>query len=89
MGYFQKNDAFDANNQQWHKVRDLIKFSSGLGVIGATGNATNMQAKVDMFNAVELRIGNGSLQLNSGVPDFTALQNYYILVHHSGFGPGA
>ena len=31
MGYFQKNDAFDVNNQQWHKVRDLIKFSSGLG----------------------------------------------------------
>jgi len=79
MGYFQKNDAFDANNQQWHKVRDLIKFSSGLGVIGVTGNATNMQAKVDMFNDVELRIGNGSLQLNSGVPDFTALQNYYTL----------
>ena len=31
MGYFQKNDAFDVDNQQWHKVRDLIKFSSGLG----------------------------------------------------------
>ncbi len=79
MGYFQKNDAFDVNNQQWHKVRDLIKFSSGLGVIGATGDATNMQAKVDMFNSIELRIGNGSLQPANGVPDFTALQNYYTL----------
>jgi YD repeat-containing protein len=79
MGYFQKNDAFDVNNQQWHRVRDLIKFSSGLGVIGGTGNATNMQAKVDMFNNGELTIGNGSLQLNSGVPDFTAVQNYLTL----------
>jgi RHS repeat-associated protein len=79
MGYFQKNDAFDVNDQQWHKVRDLIKFSSGLGIIGVTGNATNMQAKVDMYNNGELVIGNGSLQPNSGIPDFTALQNYYIM----------
>jgi len=79
MGYFQKNDAFDVCNQQWHRVRDLIRFSSGLGIIGATGNATNMQAKVDMFSYGELAIGNGSLNLNSGVPDFTCLQNYYIL----------
>ncbi len=84
MGYFQKNDAFDVNNQQWHKVRDLIKFSSGLGVIGATGNATNMQAKVDMYNNGELSIGNGSLQPSSGLPDFTALQNYYILAITAG-----
>ncbi len=79
MGYFQKNDAFDVNNQQWHKVRDLIKFSSGLGVIGTTGHSTNMQAKVDMYNTVELTLANGSLQPNSGVPNFTAVQNYYTL----------
>jgi len=79
MGYFQKNDAFDVNNQQWHKMRDLIRFSCGLGIIGATGNATNMQAKVDMFSGVELTVANGSLQPNSGVPDITALQNYFIM----------
>jgi RHS repeat-associated protein len=79
MGYFQKNDAFDVYNQQWHKLHSLIKFSAGLGVIGATGNPTNMQAKVDMFNNVELYIGNASLNLSSGVPDFTSLQNYFTL----------
>jgi RHS repeat-associated protein len=79
MGYYQKYDAFDVNNQQWHKVHSLIKFESGLGVIGATGNATNMQAKVDMFINGELRLGNGSLNAGSGVPDFTALLNYYNL----------
>ena len=53
MGYFQKNDAFDVYDQQWHKVHGLIKFSSGLGVIGVCPTATNMQAKVDMFNNVK------------------------------------
>lgn len=79
MGYFQKNDAFDVYDQQWHKLHSLIKFSAGLGIIGATGNATNMQAKVDMFNNIELYLGNASLNLGSGVPDFTSLQNYFTL----------
>jgi RHS repeat-associated protein len=76
--YFQKVDAFDANNQQWHKVHGLVKFSSGLGVIGSTPTITNMQAKVDMVNDQEVFIGNGSLRPDDGEPDFSALQNYDI-----------
>ena len=34
---------------------------------------------MDMFNNGEVIIGNGSLQPDSGVPDFTAVQNYFIL----------
>jgi RHS repeat-associated protein len=79
MGYFQKNDAFDIYDQQWHKVHGLIKFSSGLGVIGACPTATNMQAKVDMFNNVEVLLGNASLRPDSAVPELTAAQNYFIL----------
>ena len=47
MGYYQKNDAFDALNQQWHGVRGLINFESGLGAVGNSAQ-TNMQARVDM-----------------------------------------
>jgi RHS repeat-associated protein len=79
MGYFQKYDVFDANNQQWHKLRDMINFESGLGVIGATGNATNIQAKVDMITTSELLIGNASLHLNDGVPNYSAVENYTTL----------
>jgi RHS repeat-associated protein len=79
MGYFQKNDAFDIYNQQWHKVHSLIKFSAGLGVIGVCPTLTNMQAKVDMFNNLEVYIGNGSLRPDSGVPEFSAVQNYLTL----------
>ena len=79
MGYYQKKDAFDFLNQQWHKIHTLLSFSSGLGVIGATGNSTNMQAKVDMGVKFELWLGNSSLHQESGVPDFTALHNYYDL----------
>ena len=79
MSYFQKFDAFVANSLQWHKLRNPVNFSSGLGVIGATGNATNIQAKVDMTTMNELWIGNGSLHLNDGLPDFTAWQNHQTL----------
>jgi RHS repeat-associated protein len=79
MGYFQKNDAFDVYDQQWHKVHGLLKFSSGLGVIGVTPTATKMQAKVDMFNNVEVLLGNASLRPDSAVPEFTATQNYFTL----------
>ena len=79
MGYFQKNDAFDVYDQQWHKVHGLIKFSSGLGVIGVCPTATNMQAKVDMFNNGEVILGNASLRPDSAVPELTVAQNYFIL----------
>ena len=79
MGYFQKNDAFDVYDQQWHKVHGLIKFSSGLGVIGACPTVTNMQAKVDMFNNGEVVFGNASLRPDSDIPEFSAAQNYFIL----------
>ena len=42
MGYFQKLDAFDAQNQQFHKVQGLVNFQSGLGTIGAAASATNI-----------------------------------------------
>ena len=79
MSYFQKNDAFDVSDQQWHKVHGLVKFSSGLGVIGVCPTATNMQAKVDMFNNGEVILGNASLRPDSGVPELTAAQNYFVL----------
>ncbi len=79
MGYFQKNDAFDVWNQQWHKIHSLIKFSSGLGVVGVCPTATNMQAKVDMFNSSEVFLGNASLRPDSGVPEFTASLDYFTL----------
>jgi len=79
MSYFQKNDAFDVYDQQWHKVHGLIKLSSGLGVIGVCPTATNMQAKVDMFNNGEVILGNASLRPDSGVPELTAAQNYFVL----------
>ena len=89
MGYFQKNDAFDVNNQQWHKVRDLIKFSSGLGVIGATGNATNMQAKVDMFNDGELHHRQWEPASKQRRSRFYRVAELLHPCHHGRFGPGA
>src|ERR1039457_7485773 len=59
MGYYQKNDAFDALNQQWHGVRGLINFESGLGAVG-NSSQTNMQARVDMATSAETLIANGS-----------------------------
>lgn len=79
MGYFQKNDAFDVYNQQWHKIRSLVKFSSGLGVVGVCPTATNMQAKVDMFANLEVFLGNATLRPDSGVPEFTAAQDYFTM----------
>jgi RHS repeat-associated protein len=78
MGYYQKNDAFDALNQQWHGVRGLVDFHSGLGTVG-NAKQTNMQARVDMIIEGETIIANGTFRPDSGVPDFTALQNYYTL----------
>ena len=79
MGYYQKNDAFDALNQQWHGVRGLINFESGLGAVG-NSSQTNMQARVDMATSAETLIANGSLRPDSGVPDFSVPQNYYTLL---------
>lgn len=78
MGFYQKSDAFDALNQQWHAVRCLINFKSGLGTVGNAAQ-TNMQARVDMSTTAETLIANGSLRPDSGVPNFTALENYYDL----------
>jgi RHS repeat-associated protein len=78
MGYYQKSDVFDALNQQWHAVRRLISFKSGLGTVGNAAQ-TNMQARVDMTESGETLIANGSLRPDSGVPNFTALENYYAL----------
>jgi len=78
MGYHQKNDAFDALNQQWHGVRGLIQFKSGLGTVGNSAR-TNMQARVDMLITGESLIANSSLRPDSGVPGFSAAQNYYTL----------
>ena len=83
MGYFQKLDAFDANLQQWHKLHSLIRFSSGLGVIGATGSTNLMQAKTDMFCGFELYMGNSSLNMNYGQNTLVATpawQNYFDLL---------
>ena len=79
MGYFQKLDAFTAQNQQFHKVQGLVNFQSGLGTIGAAASATNMQAKVDMIVNGEVILGNGSLRPDSQTPSFSALENYYTL----------
>jgi hypothetical protein len=53
-------------------------------VIGVCPTATNMQAKVDMFNNVEVQLGNASLNPESGVPNYTAIQNYLILAITAG-----
>ena len=66
MGYFEKFDTFDTFNQQWHKLHSIVKFSSGLGVIGATGSTNKMQAKVDMLESFDLFVGNGSIHPDSG-----------------------
>lgn len=78
MGYWQKADAFNALNKQWHKIQGILDFKSGLGEVAAPG-LTNMQAKVDMIGTGELILANGTLRPDSGVPDFTATQNYYTL----------
>jgi RHS repeat-associated protein len=78
MGYYQKNDVFDALNRQWHGIQGLINFGSGLGTVG-NPSQTNMQARVDMTIQTELLIANGSLRPDSGVPDFSVPQNYYTL----------
>ena len=79
MGYFQKVDAFDARLMQWEKLQGLIHFGSGLGVIGITGNATNMQGKVDMVQIGEITVGNGSIRPDNAVPDFTEIADFYTL----------
>ena len=38
-----------------------------------------MQAKVDMFNNVEVLLGNASLRPDDSVPEFTAAENYFTL----------
>ncbi len=78
MGFYQKNDAFDALNRQWHGIQGMINFGSGLGTVG-NASQTNMQARTDMLINTELLIANASLRPDSGVPDFSVPQNYLTL----------
>lgn len=84
MGYFQKLDAFDQINQQYHKIRGLVRFQSGLGVLGSAASPTKMQPKVDMSLFGEVVLAHGSLHPDSSVPYFSLINNYSTLSIVSG-----
>ena len=76
MGYFEKLARFDDLNQRVHKVRGMVNFKSGLGIIGAVSASTNAQPKVDMHTTTDAMIGNGTLHPDSSETFLYAAENY-------------